>query len=572
MRGLSSTRSKRGRIDDATFAKLAVAYNLAAWSLRYGRIPTPMPGEESAPFSFLKFPYLLELYADMHPNVVIQKGLQVGASEYAVLKAIHACDQLGCDVMYGFPHTKQVGRFSKTRISRIIRRSEHFTRITEDAAQESKLKQAILLRLINRHYFYLVGVQSDAEIQSESVDVVIRDEFDLMDQDNAHILLQRNSASTRKMFLDLGFPLMDGAGINQQFLESDQREYETMCLKCETWQEITWPRNIDRDRMERVCYKCGASLEQSLRNSRWGRWVPRNPAMSERRHGYHISKLLYPDLDFVDFLKQADNQVKAMEFSVYCLGLPHSSTNMRVSEQIFAACVDVNAPLEDPRLSGARLFGGCDVGNVLHVWLEAVESTKSGIRSRLIDLRAFTGDNKFEQLEEFLIFAQPMTFCIDINPETTEVMKLVRKFPFMVWGVRFEDFTSAPQEESRIDYNRFVIGANRTYLLDCNLDDFVRRTVTIPGAALDRHRDLKDHFKAPVQIMDTIGRSGVPIKRWTTPKGRADHWAFARAACIAARKLEGWVARDGGREETARTTDQGRIPWAQVHRKLKRRR
>ncbi len=257
--------------------------------------------------------------------------------------------------MYGFPHTRQIGRFSKTRISRIIRRSDYFTKITEDSAFESKVRQAILLRLVRGRYFYLVGVQSDAEIQSESVDLIIRDEFDLMDQDNAFLLLQRNSASIRKMFLDLGFPLIEGSGINQQFVESDQREYEVCCLKCGTWQEITWPRNVDRERMERVCWKCHASLEQPLRNYRWGRWVARNPGLSEVRHGYHVSKLIYPGLDFADFIKAADNQIRAMEFSVFYLGLPFTSRTMRITEGLFMACVDPMAKIENVYEQRAKL-------------------------------------------------------------------------------------------------------------------------------------------------------------------------------------------------------------------------
>lgn len=569
---LSSSFSSQVNLSDLSIERLAVAYNLAAWAVRYARIPSSTPGQDTLPFSFIKFPFMLELYADMHPRIVIQKGLQVGASEYAVLKALHACDQLGCDVMYGFPHAHQIGRFSKTRIARIITRSDYLSKITADSAQEVKQKQAIFLRLIRRHYFHLVGVQSDASIQSESVDLVIRDEFDLMDQDNAHVLLQRNSASTKRLYLDLGFPLIEGSGINQEFIDSDQREYEVKCLKCETWQEIQWPRNIDRNRLERVCWKCGSSLEQPLRNPRFGRWTPKNPLMSERRHGYHISKLLYPDLDFVDFLKAADNLVKAMEFSVYYLGLPHSSASMRISEGTFMSCVDTRARIEDARLAGRKIYGGCDVGSLLHVWLEVVDETKSGKRSRLIDLRTFAGENKFDQLEEFIAFAQPVTFCVDIMPETTEVMRLVRKFPFMVWGVRFEDFTSSPQDESRIDYDTFVIGANRTHLLDCNIDDFLKKRLTIPGEALDRHRDLVEHFKAPVQIMDTIGRRGVPIKRWVTPKSRPDHWVFARAACIAAMKLEGWVTRDGGQKDTVKRNEDTGMSWGQLYRKTKKRR
>jgi len=568
---LSSTVSKPRLLSEDNLARIAVAYNLAAYASRYARIQSSMQAGDGEAFSFLKFPYMLELYADMFPNIVIQKALQIGASEYAVLKAIHACDQLGADVMYGFPHTRQIGRFSKTRISRIIRRSDYFTKITEDSAFESKVRQAILLRLVRGRYFYLVGVQSDAEIQSESVDLIIRDEFDLMDQDNAFLLLQRNSASIKKMFLDLGFPLIEGSGINQQFMESDQREYEVCCLKCGTWQEITWPRNVDRERMERVCWKCHASLEQPLRNYRWGRWVARNPGLSEVRHGYHISKLIYPGLDFADFIKAADNQIRAMEFSVFYLGLPFTSRTMRITEGLFMACVDPTARIENVYEQRAKLYGGADIGNVIHVWMEAVEERAGGQRMRLLDLKTFTGENKFDQLEAYLAFAQPATFCVDINPETTEVMRLVRKFPMMVWGVRFEDFTASPQDESRIDYDACVIGANRTYLLDCNIDDFLEKRVTIPGEALSLHADVKAHFMAPVQIMDTVGRSGVPIKRWTTPKGRPDHWAFARAACIAASKLEGWVARDGGRRTPTKGPD-AEVNWARLYRNLKQRR
>jgi hypothetical protein len=567
---LSSIASKAKPLSNSNLARLAVSYNLAAWCLKNARIPSSEMGVDSEPFSFVKFPYLLEMYADMHPKIVIQKALQVGASEYAVLKALHACDQLGCDVMYGFPHTRQIGRFSKTRISRVIRRSEYLTKITEGAIQESKLRQAILLRLVRGHYFYLVGVQSDSEIQSESVDLVIRDEFDLMDQDNAFLLLQRNSASTKKLFLDLGFPLLEGSGINQEFIESDQREYEVKCLKCETWQELQWPRNVDRERMERVCWKCGSSLEQALRNYRWGRWIPKNPALTERRHGYHVSKLMYPGLDFADFLKAADNQVRAMEFNVFYLGQPYTSRSMRITEGIFMSCVDTRMRMEDARLHKTHLYGGADIGNVIHVWMEVVEEKKDGRRMRNIDLRTFAGENKFDQLEEYLLYAQPVTFCCDIMPETTEVMRLARKFPMMVWGIRFEDFTSSPQDESRIDYETCVIGANRTYLLDCNIGDFLEKRVTVPGEALSKHKDLVDHFKAPVQVMDTIGRSGVPIKRWVTPKGRPDHWVFARAACIAAEKLEGWVARDGGRESPPKEKEN--IPWANIYRQIKPRR
>lgn len=550
-------------------AGLASAYNLAAYASDHARIPSPDNDPAGAPFTFTKFPYMMEIYADSFPDVVIQKGLQVGASEYAVLKSIHACDRLGCDVMYGFPHTKQIGRFSKTRINRIIRRSSHFRHIVDDFSTETKARQSTFLRVIRGHMFHLVGVASDSEIQSESVDVVIRDEFDLMDQENAALLRKRNYASLRRMYLDLGFPLIDGAGINGRFIESDQREYEVQCLKCGLWQEIQWPRNVDRDRMERVCYSCRASLEQSLRNLRWGRWSPKNPSASRYCHGYHVSRLLYPGLDFADFLKNADDKVREMEFNVYDLGVPYTGQVMRITEPLFMSRVDHSAELKDPRLERGVLRGGVDVGSVLHVWMEIEEHQKGKTHARLVDLKTYSGINKFKELDAYIQFAKPAVICIDLNPETTEVMDLIHRFPMVVWGVRFDDFTTKPQDESRIDYDNLVVSVNRTMMLDWNLRDFINGAVTIPGAALAKHKDIKAHFMAPVQIIDTIGRTGTPIKRWVTPQSRPDHWTFARAACIAARNIEQWVERDGGRKEPA--PPEPAIPYAKLYRMLKRR-
>jgi len=564
-----SSRPSKAQLTARDLASLATTYNLAAYASEHARIPSLDGDPLGAPFTFTKFPYMMELYADSFPDIVIQKGLQVGASEYAVLRSIHACDRLGCDVMYGFPHTKQIGRFSKTRINAIIRRSHHFRHIVDDFATETKARQSTFLRVIRGRLFHLVGVASDSEIQSESVDIVIRDEFDLMDQSNAALLRKRNYASQRRMYLDLGFPLIDAAGINGRFLESDQREYEVLCLKCGLWQEIQWPRNIDRDRMERVCCSCRASLEQSIRNLRWGRWVPRNPSASRHCHGYHISRLLYPGLDFEDFLQNADNKVREMEFNVYDLGIPYTGRAMRITEALFLSRVDKTLELKDPRLERGVIRGGADVGSVIHVWMEVDEQAHGKIRTRLIDLQTFDGDNKFQQLAEYLLFTRPAAFCIDVSPETTEVMTLVHRFPFVVWGVRFEDFTTRPQEESRIDYDNFVVSVNRTMMLDWSLRDFLDGTLTIPGAALARHKDVKAHFMAPVQIIDTIGRTGTPIKRWTTPEGRPDHWAFARAACVAARNLERWVERDGGHRPPP--ADTPAIPYAKLYKMLRRR-
>jgi hypothetical protein len=551
--------------------RLAVTYNLAAYACQYARIPDQLSGSgsDAVPFNFQKFPYMMELYADMFPTIVIQKCVQVGASEYAVLRAIHACDMLASAVMYGFPHSRQMSRFSKTRVGPVIRRSDRFRTICEESALETKTKQTSMLRTIKGRFFYLVGVASDAEIQSEPVDFIIRDEFDLMDQDNAEVMKKRNAASTKKMILDLGFPLVEGMGINELFLNSDQREYEVRCPSCGLWQEIKWPRNVSKERMERICWKCGKSIESAIASYRWGRWTPREPRLSETRHGYHIHRLLVPGLDLKEFIANAENQMRAFEFSVYDLGLPFTKKDMRITDAMFMECVDPSRRMEDARTHKGRVYGGADVGSVIHVWLEIVEEVRGKQVSRTIDAKKFSGENKFEQLVEYLLFAEPVVFCIDAYPETTEVMRLIRRFPMMVWGVKFDDFTHRPGEEAELNFETFIIKANRTFLLDCNVEDFTTKRVTIPGELLAKQTDVRDHFTAPVRVQATIGSTDVPIFRWVTPRSKPDHWAFARAACIAAQRLESWIAREGG-SVTSKPVAQN-ISYREIYNMLKRR-
>jgi len=551
--------------------RLAVTYNLAAYACQYAKIPALVSGADAdaVPFNFSKFPYMMELYADMFPNTVVQKCVQVGASEYAVLRSIHACDMLASSVMYGFPHTRQMARFSKTRVGPIIRRADRFRKICEESAIETKTRQTTMLRTIKGRFFYLVGVASDAEIQSEPVDFIVRDEFDLMDQDNAEVLKKRNAASSKKMILDLGFPLVEGMGINELFINSDQREYEVKCQACGLWQEITWPRNVSKERLERICWKCGKSIEPAIASYRWGRWVPREPRLTETRHGYHIHRLLVPGLDIKEFIGNAENQLRAFEFNVYDLGQPFTKKDMRVTDAMFMESVDPSRRLEDARSYPGQVYGGADVGAVIHVWLEVIEEVRGKQVPRVIDARKFSGENKFDQLAEFLTYAEPVVFAIDAYPETTEVLRLIRRFPMMVWGVKFDDFTHRPGEEAELDFKTFIIKANRTFLLDCNVDDFLTKRGTVPGELLAKQTDVRDHFKAPVRIQATIGTTQVPIYRWVTPRGKPDHWAFARAACIAAQRLESWTAREGGTVTTKQVAPD--VSYREIYKMLKRR-
>jgi len=545
LQGLSRTSSPSSL--DPGIAGALLTYNLAAYVAAYAVKVKKDAFGLPQPYDFKKFPFIFDLYSDPFPHKVIKKGTQLGVSEYAVFSALHAADKMHCDVMYGFPHANQIGKFSHTRIKRLILGSDYFRRRFREDGSRDRVSNTFLMQ-IGDNFLYLVGVASDSEIQSNAVDYIIRDEFDYMDQNNAETLLKRNDASDRKMFLDLGFPTISGFGIDAQFEDSDQREYEVRCDSCGTWQEITWPRNVDQKRLIRVCHRCAASLERPISDAMSGRWVARNPGKSEYRHGYHIHRLLCPALDFPAFLKLAGNTTRIQEFYNFELGLAWAQKDIQITRDSFLAAVDDRLHLER---TGSKVYGGVDVGKVLHAWFERTDDDGK----RLVDARVFSGENKFEQLAAHIKSIQPVAVCVDLYPESTEVTKLVRKMIGTVWAVAFQDFTRTPQVESRIILEPIPVAeVNRTMLLDNTAEDFAKGRITIPGEAIGEHPEMEKHFTSMMRVTQRVGTTGVPINRWVTPEGVADHWSFARAAAVAASKLEEWLikqhgATDGSQED-----------------------
>ena len=84
------------------------------------------------PFSFEGHDYLRGIYRDESALVVIRKAAQMGASEYAISRALHFAVTRGGRVIYFFPSDNDVGEFSRDRFAPAVAESDYLTGLVRD--------------------------------------------------------------------------------------------------------------------------------------------------------------------------------------------------------------------------------------------------------------------------------------------------------------------------------------------------------------------------------------------------------------------------------------------------------
>ena len=103
--------------------------------------------------------YLQPLYEDEHPEIVISKAAQMGASEFALSDALWAADVKGANVLYLLPQASDVLDFSTTRVGLALEASEYLGSIVQPEivgdAYHSQARDRQTLKRIRNRFLYL---------------------------------------------------------------------------------------------------------------------------------------------------------------------------------------------------------------------------------------------------------------------------------------------------------------------------------------------------------------------------------------------------------------------------------
>jgi Phage terminase large subunit (GpA) len=330
---------------------------------------------------------LREIYDDDHPFIVIMKPAQVGVSELAITRALHALElgarfwrttNDGLNVGYLFPTETALFDFSKERISPLRDESDHLSKFF-DNYDDVGFKQA------GKSYLYIRGAWSVKALKSFKADLLILDELDEMLPRAVALAVKRLRHSQVKRQLWLSTPTKPDIGIHAAYLDSDQCEWEVHCSSCGAWNTLNFFRDVKvagadyddwkfwsderiyRSAISVACPACRQSLKDADRYGP-GRWVQRRPEITRVR-GYHVPALSFPSVSLTDLCVAAisPDPEKIIEFYRSDLGLPYEPAGSRITEEMLK---QLSTDLEAGRLPAnvrfARVTMGVDVGARYH--------------------------------------------------------------------------------------------------------------------------------------------------------------------------------------------------------------
>jgi phage terminase large subunit GpA-like protein len=215
---------------------------------------------QSGVFTFENHGYQIEWMQSIAQRMCYMKATQGGVSECEVLKSLHGLihRRFPQGVLYLFPTADDVGEFSKARFNPLI--EANINCIKRFVKTGGKGTDTASLKKVGSGFLYLRGTRltqqigiGDGEKESTklrgiSVDRVVFDEMDLMDEDVVAKAKGRMGASLVKQEVYISNPTLPDYGIDRVWRVSDQRYLWRKCEACGKWTcaEVSFPKCVKK--------------------------------------------------------------------------------------------------------------------------------------------------------------------------------------------------------------------------------------------------------------------------------------------------------------------------------------
>ena len=495
------------------------------------------------PFSFSGHEYLKGLYLDESPFLVIRKAAQMGASEYAITRALHFAVTLGGRVIYYFPTEHDVGEFSRDRFAPAIEESDYLKGLVRDT-DTAGLKQ------IGQGSIYFRGTSSPVRLRSVPADFLIFDELDVMTPANLEVARKRLGHSQYGWELDISTPSLPGYGIDAAFLATDQRHWLLRCEGCNHWHcledeflETHGSPSYARTEIcfvkgpagaeNLVCLKCGKPLHPAV-----GEWVAKYPGCPRR--GYHLSKFTSVVVSEADsaagcltkpaaLLRQWRETQFPDDFYNSELGLPYQAAEGGLTEQNLLALAATYGQMP----GGTGCVMGVDQGNGLHIVLKEPKD-KGYVLTIRVHHEPMT-DATFSHLDHFMETFDVRACVIDALPGTHAARAFAARFEGRVWLAYYGSSQKGTASWGHDQEYTPTVTINRTEALDAWQEahkTLKRRIPRVEDEVREFVRQMTNVLRRVEEDPVSGGKRAVWIKRGP------DHYAHADSyAEIALRRL-----------------------------------
>lgn len=297
--------------------------------------------ENQKPLEFSNHRFLIDLYEDMHDDIVVIKSAQVGESVERIFKALWCAKFMGANIIYVLPTKNVVDDFVIPKVNPIISANPHVKRLLKNDSKS--------LKQVGDRFIYFNGAFSESASIMKSADILILDELDRMkDMSIVNMFDSRLQASTigtsgHGIRWRLSNPSQLGFGVDGLWKDSDMRYWFVTCSHCahRAWMDFTKEEMfmnkdgtpqishyVDQDRRIYACGKCSEEIYD--RDRRNGVWIARYP--ERYRHGYWISQMMAPWVTAARILEQKEES-NIEFFHNFVLGKAYTPSDMVVNRE-----------------------------------------------------------------------------------------------------------------------------------------------------------------------------------------------------------------------------------------------
>lgn len=324
-----------------------------------------LKNEVGMPIDFEKRPYLKDIYNDLSPKQVLLKPPQIGATVMSTLKCFFVAYQLGKDIIYTLPTDTDVKDIVGGSVNRIIAQNDILkTWVHDHDSVEQKSVGANLIRWR--------GTYSPKKATMVPSSLNVHDEVDNSNMGVLTLYQTRQEAQEReedKWQWYFSHPSLSGHGVDIQWQQSDQKEWNITCNDCGHEQVLQWPDNISLERECYICASCQTELPEDERLQ--GRWINKDGVVWDRKQGivggykfsgWHVSQLMLFNKSAKSIIDAYNDPLKDKQyFWNYVLGYPYVGSSDRIDPvTVLLNCADIVNPQTD------RPIIGIDTGLGLH--------------------------------------------------------------------------------------------------------------------------------------------------------------------------------------------------------------
>jgi phage terminase large subunit GpA len=296
--------------------------------------------EQGKKLSFKDRMFLIDILEDKSPFQVILKAPQVGMTVLQLIKSLWWAFFGHKDIIYTLPTETDVQEMAGGKINRIIAQNPVLLQWIKDhdTVSQKNVGQNII------HYRGTFTTKAAMMVTSQ---LNIHDEVDASNREVITQYETRLQSEPGGMRWYFSHPSLVGAGVDEKWGKSDQKEWFVHCKVCDGYAPLTWPFSIDQ---QKQCYQCQlCQTELSLYDIRTGNWCNKDGIWWSGKiqgdyeySGWHIPQMIcswIPASKIIKDFKEKDPQY----FYNFTLALPYSDAKSKVTlETIQNLLTDIN--------------------------------------------------------------------------------------------------------------------------------------------------------------------------------------------------------------------------------------